>query len=277
MKRTLLVGLMLSLSLGAWADESPITLGKTPDGIEYGLWGHDDATSPSPTLFVLSGTIDGTLSSPYFRQSGNELEKKGYRCVSIDIPCHGALTGAGKPSGLGGWRLLVTRDEDFVAQNNQRLSAVLDHLIATGVTDPDRVAICGTSRGGFLAIHFAAHDPRVKCAAAFAPVTDLAALSEFRGAGEHPMTERLSLENQADKLAGRPIWIVIGDQDERVGTQKAVDLANRITEASKQKKLTNHLQLLVKPEPRGHTTPKGSSTLAAEWIDRQIANPDAAP
>jgi hypothetical protein len=112
---------------------------KTPDGIEYGVWGNVGA-EPAPTLFMLAGTIDGTLGSAYFRQCGNELGKLGYVVVSIDLPCHGTQTAEGQPAGLSGWSHRVGNGED----------------------------------------HFAAHDTRVKCAAGFSAVTDLAALSEFR-------------------------------------------------------------------------------------------------
>jgi len=246
-----------------------VQLSKTPGGVEYGTWGKT-ADYPAPIVFVLSGTIKGTLESKYFRQSGNELSELGYLLVSIDIPCHGTQTGEGKPSGLGGWGIRAEKGEDFVAEFNARLCDVLDHLIKSGVANPEKIAICGTSRGGFLAVHFAAHDPRVKCAAAFAPVTDPAALSEFKGKEDLPLTKKLSLINQAEKLAGRAVWIVIGDQDARVSTQAAIDVAQAITKASIGKKMDSKVELRVMPEPRGHSTPKGSAEAAAKWIHTQI-------
>jgi len=174
---------------------------------------------------------------------------------------------------LGGWSYRAAKDEDFVAESNKRLSSVLDHLIKTGVADPERIVSCGTSCGGFLAIHFAAFDKRVKCALGFAPVTDLAELSEFRKTKSHPLVKKLSLAEQADKLAGRPVWIIIGDQDERVGTHAAYEVAQRITEASRKSKLPSQVVLHIMPEPRGHTTPRGASKMAAEWVQTHITNP----
>ena len=176
---------------------------ETPDGVTYGLWNHV-GDKPAPTLFMLAGTIEGTLERPYYRQCGNELAELGYLVVSIDLPCHGTQTTEGEPAGLSGWGQRVGNGEDIVAESNVRLSQVLDHLITIGLTDPSRVAAAGTSRGGFLAIHFAAHDPRVKAVAGFAPVTDLAALSEFRAKQEHALVRKLSLKNQAERTAPRP-------------------------------------------------------------------------
>lgn len=266
---SLLVAMTIKVSSAEDTASSAIEIQRTPGGVEYGCWGKPKEY-PAPILFNLSGTIDATLSSPYFRQSGNELAELGYLCISIDIPSHGSQTVEGMPDELAGWNDRATKGENFVEEFNLRLSKVLDHLLETGVADPEKIAICGTSRGGFLAIHFMAHDSRVKCAAAFAPVTDPAALRQFAKSGTHPMVKQLSLENQADKLAGRPVWIVIGDQDEGVSTQKAIDLATSITAASIKLKVDSQVEIRVMPEPRGHTTPKGAAAEAAKWIHQQV-------
>jgi len=270
----------LSLMLvptSARADDAapPIRQATTPDGVKYGIWG-EPKDEPAPTLIMLAGTIQSTLENPYFRQSGNELAPLGYLVVSLDIPCHGELAPAGKPSGLGGWSTRVGNDDDFVAESNQRMSSMVDDLIKTGVTDPKRIAAGGTSRGGYLALQFAAHDPRVKCVAAFAPVTDLAALSEFSERKEHPLTIKLNLTQQAEKLAGRPVWVVIGDRDARVDTDSVVEFARRLGAVAVERDVASQVDLHVISEPRGHTTPKGSSRFAADWIHGHISTPNPA-
>ncbi|MBM83733.1 MAG: hypothetical protein CMJ78_24515 [Planctomycetaceae bacterium] len=233
---------------------------KTKDGVEFGIWGRVESKR-QPTLIVLASTVEETLSDAYFRQCGNQLaDKAGWLCVSIDLPCHGTRQRKGEPNGLTGWRSRVDKGEDFVKPFNQRLSSVLDHLIENGYSDAKRIAACGTSRGGFLAVHFAAADTRVACVAAFAPVTKLAKLREFKGAENNALTKQLSLINYAGKLAKRSVWIVIGDQDQRVSTDSAIALARRLTTSK------CAVELHVMPEPRGHTTPKGAAGMAARWI-----------
>ena len=233
---------------------------KTADGVEFGYWGRTGNRS-QPTLIVLASTVEETLASPYFRQCGNQLAREsGWLCVSIDLPCHGTRQRDGESGGLSGWRTRVENGEDFVQAFNQQLSSVLDYLIDNGYSDPKRIAACGTSRGGFLAVHFAASESRVGCVAGFAPVTDLAMLSEFKGLEENVLTKELSLANQADKLAGRPVWIGIGDQDQRVSTDSAIRLARTLTTAH------SSVDLHVFPEPRGHTTPAGAPEMVARWI-----------
>jgi len=258
-----------SFSVEAETPAMAVELLQTAGGVEYGMWGVSDS-KPAPTLFVLSGTINGTLSNAYYRQCGNQLVERGYMLVSIDIPGHGKQTLEGQPAGLDGWSYRIGKGEDIVAESNERLSKVLDHLIETEVTDPHYIAVCGTSRGGFLAIHFAAYDHRVQCAAGFAPVTNLAALSEFRNEKQHELVLKLSLTNQADRLAGRPVWIMIGDRDDRVGTKSAFGLASRLSAVAREKDIPSQVELHIVSEPQGHTTPKGAPKQAAEWIHRQL-------
>ena len=48
----------------------------------------------------------------------------------------------------------------------------LDHLVAEGLADPDRLGIMGLSYGGFMASWLPTQDPRFKAAVAMSPVTD---------------------------------------------------------------------------------------------------------
>ena len=120
-------------------------------------------------------------------------------------------------------------------------------------------------------MQFTAAEPRVKCVAAFAPVTDLLALREFDGAGNNALVTSLSVINQAEKLADRPVWIIMGDRDERVGTDHAVALARAITASALTQGLNPAVELHVLPEPKGHTTPHGAPAQAATWIAAQLA------
>ena len=261
----------LSSSILAATKSSDLTFMKTTTGVEFGIWGQGDV-KPSPTLIVLGNSIEGTIGEPYFRQAGNDLAKEGFISVSIDIPGHGTQEREGEAKGLAGWRERIDQGEDIVAETNRRLSEVLDYLIAEGISDPDNIAVSGTSRGGFLAMHFTASDPRVKCVAAFAPVTDLIVLREFHGAEGNALMESLSVSEQADKLADRPVWIIMGDRDDRVGTDNAITLARKITASAIAQGLNPAVDLLVLAEPKGHTTPAGAAETAAIWIKRQLGN-----
>lgn len=263
----------LAASLLVWvtavAQEAKIEVLTTKTGVRYGLW-PKKPSSPAPTLFILANTIEETLNSAHFRESGNQLAKEGYACVSVDLPCHGPEQRPGEPGGILGWRFRGERGDNFVAEATQRLSAVLDELIATGVADKDKIAVCGTSRGGFMALHFAAVDARVRCVASFAQVTDLTVLREFQNLENRDLIDSLALPKLADRLLGRPIWLVIGDRDERVNTDDVIKFARLITAESLKAGRPALVELHVLPEPRGHSVPAGAPDQAAVWIHRSL-------
>lgn len=278
--RSLLATLCVSLTslfamneLGAQGTQSVETRSAviltTKAGIRFGIW-PAKPEKPVPTLFIFGGSIEETLNSAYFRQSGNQLAKLGYLCVGVDLPGHGTDTRAGEPAGIDAWRARCEKGEDFVAQATERFRAVLDELIDLKLTDPERVGACGTSRGGFMAVQFAAADERVKCVAAFAPVTDLMSLREFHSLQRRELADRLSLKPQAEKLAGRPVWLIIGDVDDRVSSDEAIVFCRAVTAASRKQNKVSRVDLLVVSEPQGHTTPAGAAELAAGWLDRQL-------
>ncbi len=139
-------------------------------------------------------------------------------------------------------------------------------LVEEGYTDPKKVVVGGSSSGGFLALHYVAHDSRIRGGAVVVPVTDLAALLEFAGMQMHPAVRALALNKQAEKLADRSIWVLMGDRDARVGTGAAIQLAQAVWKVAAERDLRTGVELHVLPEPGGHAHPAGSHQQAAEWI-----------
>ena len=159
-----------------------LTCLSTPDGIRFGLVGAKQ-TKPAPTLLIFAGSLEQSLEDANYNGAGTVAAQHGFLLVSLDLPSHGRQKRVDERAGLDGWRDRIAKGENIVAQFVAQASSVLDFLIAQGYTDPARVAVSGTSRGGFLALHLAAADPRVHSVVAFAPVTDLLALREFAGIG----------------------------------------------------------------------------------------------
>jgi dienelactone hydrolase len=219
---------------------------------------------------VIALSIEETLThgAGYIR-AGEILADKGFLCACIDAPAHGKdiLPGESGDSSeaLTNWRKRVENGHTLVPEFASKASSVIDYLIETGQTDPSKIAVCGTSRGGFLALHVAAADPRMKCVAAFAPVTDLLALREFGGMEKDKITNQLALRNVAGKLADRPVWIAIGNNDTRVGTDFAVELARKIAQEAVARKAQPLVELHV-VAAAGHALHETAHEEAAEWI-----------
>ncbi len=237
---------------------------QTPSGMAYATLPRQSG-GPAPTLLLFAMACADTLTTEPYCRVGRLLHAQGWNVVSLDLPCHGDDRRTGEPTELAGWAARTAAGEDFVAPFLKRVNDVVAHLATRGLADPARIAAAGTSRGGFLAFHAAAANPRIRAVAAFAPVTDLIALNEFAGQEQNPLVKRLALANAAEALAGRAAWITIGNADARVGTDKAVAFAGALEIAALAQKLTPRVTLRVLPTP-GHSSVPEWHGEAANWL-----------
>lgn len=267
---TALFGVLVACqtAFGAVPEADDVKMMKTSDGVEFGVWG-GTPNKPSPTLLVLSGHIADSFTKPNFLRAGEILGPQGYLCVSIELPNHGSLAKKGY-SNLVGWGKRAAAGDDFVAEFNARMKKVLDYLIEQKMTDPDKIVATGTSRGGFLAIRYAAFDKRVGVAVAYAPVADLRKLKEFEVAKHAKAVEAMSLEAHIPELVGRPVLIFIGDRDDRVDTDSVITFARKLSAAARKADVPSQLELHVVSEPRGHSLPPHVGAAAAKWIHRVV-------
>lgn len=187
---------------------------------------HTGKPAPTLLLFAMSGT--DTLKTEPYCVVGRLLHAQGWNIASLDLPCHGSDRRVGEPAELSGWAARIRGDEDITAEFQLRVNGVVDHLIGAGISDAKRFAAAGTSRGGYMAFQAAFGNPHIRAVAAFAPVTDLIALGEFNGQEDNPLVAKLALQRSATALSKRAAWIYIGDADERVSTDKAVEFAQSL-------------------------------------------------
>ena len=260
----------------------PVKVMESPSGVRFALLG-EVGERPAPTILVFGGATRAGLEG----RSGTMcwiLARHGFLAVSLDSPCHGEDQRSGEPFGLAGWRHRLEKGEEFLADFLKRTSSVLNHLIRQRVTDPERIVAYGPSRGGFLALHFAAVEPRIGTVVAFAPVTDLLALREFQGTRVKAAARSLDVMALAPKLAGRRIFIQMGHNDLRVGGRHAIDFALRLMELSPDHMKPmqgiwsgDALKLVITPSENqnGHTTYDGAHHDAAAWVlGKGEPNPD---
>ena len=257
--------LFCGLVMTAMADESPQLL-KTPDGLHFFIAGQK-GDKPAPTLFIFGGSARAALHDDDYFKSGRLLIPQGWLCASVDVPCHDEDTRPGEPSGLKGWRFRLDKNEDIMAPFVAKCRAALDTLVKEGYTDPQRVAAAGISRGGLCAFHFATVEPRVKWVIGFAPVTDLPVLEEFKGLENHPLTKSLAAASLADRLVGKHIWVCIGNNDGRVGTDQCFAFGRKVAQADLAAGKPATIELHVMPSV-GHTIHSTAHDEAAAWLSR---------
>jgi dienelactone hydrolase len=241
-------------------------LRRTPGGTALALLPPHDGGPAATAILFGSPPTDALVAEPYGRLA-RLLYGRGWNVASLNLPAHGSDRREGEPDGLEGWAARAARGEDFVAEASGHVEDVVEHLVGAGMADPTRLAMAGTSRAGFLAFHAAAGDSRIRAVAAFSPVVDLRTLTEFAGQEANPLVARLALVRVADALAGRPVWIIIGNADQRVGTDKVVAFAEALTAAGEARGLRGRVTLRIFPTPGHRSFPEWHDEAAA-WFQR---------
>lgn len=157
----------------------------------------------------------------------------GHRVASLEMPNHGQLIDHYGES-LTGMAAATAAGVDVFA--NLRLAGrlLIDECVQRCWASPGRIVTTGTSRGGHAALHLMAGDARVLAAAPVAPMTYLPALVEFAKLAENEIVKRGNAGALAPQLSDRPVFIVMGEEDPRVGAQHAFDLFARLQAASHQ-------------------------------------------
>ncbi|MDZ7684173.1 MAG: alpha/beta fold hydrolase [Gammaproteobacteria bacterium] len=135
--------------------------------------------------------------------------------------------------------------EQWGARMQQDVMDGLDWMIEQGIADPARSCVVGGSYGGYVALTAAFQAPeRIRCAAAFAPVTDLKELAtrerdfmfgrmNSARVQSDPAAQRShSPLHQIDRI-GVPILLMHGKLDRNVMFEQSKDFAKAMTRADK--------------------------------------------
>jgi hypothetical protein len=178
----------------------------------------------------------------------------GHRALSFDLPEHGDQATSGRAAGIAGMcQALLAGDDPFVRFVTEGHAAI-DACLSRHLARPGRIYVCGVSRAAYCALRLAAADLRIGGAAGLAPVTDWRALREFATVREQPLVAALILENYAAGLAGRPVYLAIGNRDERVGTECCTRFALRLLEEESRRKLvSSRVRFHVVDDSPGHS------------------------
>ena len=190
----------------------------------------------------------------------------GYLCVTLNAPACGPDIEPGEAKEvMDRWRHRIEARNNFILKFNKKVSKVLDYLIAEGYTDPGRVVALGGSMGAFIAFHYAASEPRVKCVVGQIPLTDLRVLSEFKGMENDPLTKSLDVRNLAEKFAGHNVLVIVGKEDRRISTDHAVAFAQRVSRVAKGADVEWHVL------DGGHSLfIKGLGKLTEAWLTKHL-------
>ncbi|MCG8460963.1 MAG: S9 family peptidase [Holophagales bacterium] len=180
------------------------------------------------------------------------------------------------PRGSDGYgrELRLANLGDWGGKDVKDVLAGVDHLVATGIADPERLGVFGWSYGGFLTGQTISHSQRFKAAVVGAGITHLASFAGTTDiTGFVPSFLQSELWNQPELWRDRstvyhageivtPTLIVHGENDVRVPVTQAYELYRALQSAGVE------TQLVVYPRSgHGVNEPK----LALDLLRRQIA------
>ncbi len=211
-----------------------------------------------PALLIhLTLTAQQGLTTDPFAIVPRAFLAAGHCVASYDLPNHGRLIDC-FGEGLTGMAAAFRADRQVFAPAIQTGSALID-AYTQRMPNPGPVLVSGVSRGGLIALHLGAAEPRIAAIAAFAPVTDLLALNEFAGLADSARVREASALALAPRLTQRPALLTINENDARVSTE-----ACREFFAALHRSPELH-QLRIDPGS-GHTVPDDTYAAGAAWL-----------
>jgi dienelactone hydrolase len=190
----------------------------------------EDLSREPAVLLSFSATRQVTLQTQPYDITARAFVEAGHYALSFDLPNHGERANE-YGEGLHGMYAAYAAGDDPFAMFVADGCAAVDACLEQGLATAGRVFSCGVSRAGYCALRLAAAEPRISGVTALAPVVDWRSLIEFSSIANASEIEALRLDHWADRLAGRAIFVAIGNHDHRVGTDYCARFAQSLFEA----------------------------------------------
>jgi uncharacterized protein len=230
------------------------------NGLAYSLWLPDQRQRPPqtsrpnhwPGVVVVHGAGSRKENHADFARLATA---SGWAALTFDLPGHGESEGAMSGAAVGDVLSMV------------RLLAAQDGV------DARRVAVRGSSLGGFLAICAAADGPEIAGVIAICPAGEEHLARGVRsGRFEMRVGDPLDLEawlmaqdigDAVERMAGRPLILMHAEGDTQIPSYHSEDLYERASEPRK---------LIIAPGG-AHTTVQHDPELqsaALRWVEREL-------
>ncbi len=243
-----------------------------PRGNELFYQGLGPEAGPLPAFFYFALSGEESLKLDPYNSPVARLEGAPIRVFSMTLPGHGL--GFNKLHAIQYWADQLAGGTDVLNKFFDDAAFAINWLIEEGWIEPDEIAVGGLSRGGFVATHVAALDPRIKTVLGFAPLTRLSAVKEFASekqpthAKMHALT--LDLEQIVDNLTHlRHLRFYIGNRDERVGTDACYHFVRKLANKGHEKRARHmHAELFITHAigHQGHGTAPHIFEAGADWV-----------
>jgi pimeloyl-ACP methyl ester carboxylesterase len=221
-------------------------------GLAYALWLPESTSVRVPGVVVIHGAGSRKENHADFARLATA---NGWAALTFDLPGHGES------------------EPEFTGAAADDVIAMADLLAVQPEVDPARVALRGSSLGGFLSICAAAAEPEIAGVIAICPPSgDHLARGVRRGRFEMRMGDPVDLQGWltaqdvgrgVERLAGRPLVLMHAEGDTQVPSEHTEELHRRAGEPRK---------LVIAPGG-AHTTVQHDPELqsaALSWLEREL-------
>jgi uncharacterized protein len=229
--------------------------GGTHNGLAYSLWMPDEAP-PFPGVVVVHGAGSRKENHADFARLAIA---NGWAALTFDLPGHG------------------DSEPEMSGAAVDAVVSMVDLLAVQPGVDSARIAVRGSSLGGFLAILAAAASPEIAGVIAICPANeDHLARGVRSGRFEMRIGEPLDLEGwlltqdvgeAVERIAGRPLILMHAEGDTQILSDHSEELYERAGEPRK---------LVIAPGG-AHTTVQHDPELqgtALRWLEREMRAAD---
>ena len=249
---------------------------ETKEGTSLNYLGPDIAEGMLPACFYFALSGEESLSLQPYNSPAMQMQDPQLRIFSLTLPGHGP--GFDKQRAMSYWAAEMKKGNHPIEECIEKSAQAVAWLIGQKIIDPHHLAVCGLSRGAFIATHLAAREKAVKYLLAFAPLTRLEEIPEF---AEIPSCSSLDLSSLVEELTHlHNIRFYIGNRDRRVGTETSFRFIRRLADHAHEKRARQlHAELFITHSigHRGHGTAPETFAEGASWLKNKILHPKLLP
>lgn len=243
----------------------------SPSGLPIYYKGPGLAYTHLPAVFYFALSGEESLYCDPYNQPVMCLTNDPVHLFSFTVPAHGP--GYDHTHAMRNWAHAIEQGDNLIERFVDDSIKNIDFLIDKGYIDPHHIAVAGLSRGGFIATHLAAADPRIRIVLGYAPLTRLDFLDEFQKIKHQPIVQSLALSNLADKLVKKHLRFYIGNRDTRVGTDECFHCIRHIVEVAHSNGVRSPaIEMMISPSigHKGHGTPPNVFRDGINWIKERF-------
>jgi uncharacterized protein len=223
------------------------------EGLAYALWLPEETEATAPGVVIVHGAGSRKENHADFARLATAA---GWAALAFDLPGHGASEGEMSGNAV----------DDVIR---------MAHLLgATDVVDPRRVAVRGSSLGGFLAISAASRAHEIAGAIAICPASpDHLTRGMRRGELEMRIGDPLALEawlaaqdlgEAVERISGRPLILMHAEGDTEIPLDHSEELFDRAGEPRELIIVPGGTHRSVQHDPELQAT-------ALRWLERRLS------